>query len=345
MLKAAGLGSAAFALGAAAVDPVCRLLFSDSLCTSGAAWAGEEQPSKPLRKINLAWTPVGVCLSPVALAQQRGIFERHGLSVEFVSFGSSTEMLLEALATGKADAGVGMALRWLKPLEQGFDVKIVAGTHGGCMRVLAAKSSGVTEMSQLRGKTIGVADMASPARNFFAIQLVKLGIDIDKEIDWRVYPADILNVAADKGEIHAIAHWDPDTYRFLKTGHFVEIGSNQSGEYARRACCVIGIGGKLLREDLPAASSLTKAILAAHQSAFHNPEQVAEVYASYQPKYPREDVVAMLRSEAQDHHPIAADLKRELALYAGDLKLIRVLKPSTDPVKFAERIYADVLSA
>ena len=34
-------------------------------------------------------------------------------------------MLLEAIATGKADAGVGMALRWLKALEQGFAVKPV----------------------------------------------------------------------------------------------------------------------------------------------------------------------------------------------------------------------------
>ena len=39
------------------------------------------------------------------------------------------------------DAGLGMALRWLKPLEQGFDVKIAAGTHGGCMRVLSRANS------------------------------------------------------------------------------------------------------------------------------------------------------------------------------------------------------------
>ena len=38
------------------------------------------------------------------------------------------------------------------------------------------------------------------------------------------------------------------------------------------------------------------------------------------------------------------DLKKELALYAEELKLVSVFKPSTDTAKYAERIYADVLS-
>ena len=67
-----------------------------------------------------------------------------------------------------------MALRWLKPLEQGFDVKLTAGTHGGCMRLLAAADGPVTDLVSLKGKTIATGDMASPAKNFFSIMLAKL---------------------------------------------------------------------------------------------------------------------------------------------------------------------------
>jgi hypothetical protein len=74
-----------------------------------------------------------------------------------------------------------------------------------------------------------------------------------------------------------------------------------------------------------------------------SPEQIAEVYASYAPNYPKEDVIAMLKSQTHHHNPVGADLKREIALYAEDLKLVSVLKPSTDPVRFAERVYANVL--
>ncbi len=73
------------------------------------------------------------------------------LDVEFVNFGNSTDVLLEAIATGKADAGVGMALRWLKALEQGFDVKLTAGTHGGCLNLLTAKDFAVRRPREPEG--------------------------------------------------------------------------------------------------------------------------------------------------------------------------------------------------
>ena len=74
------------------------------------------------RKLKLAVNLNAVCLAPVVIAHGQGFFTKHNLDVELVNFGNSTEVLLEAIATGKADAGVGMALRWLKALEQGFDV-------------------------------------------------------------------------------------------------------------------------------------------------------------------------------------------------------------------------------
>ena len=55
--------------------------------------------------------------------QGEGLFRPQRPRRRLVNYAGSTDQLLEAIATGKADAGVGMALRWLKPLEQGFDVK------------------------------------------------------------------------------------------------------------------------------------------------------------------------------------------------------------------------------
>ena len=70
---------------------------------------------------------------PVAV--KRGFFTKHNLDVEFVNWAGSTDLLLEAISTGKANAGVGTILRWLKPMEQGFDVKLTAGTHGGSSEI------------------------------------------------------------------------------------------------------------------------------------------------------------------------------------------------------------------
>ncbi|MBS2887371.1 ABC transporter substrate-binding protein [Klebsiella pneumoniae] len=146
-------------------------------------------------KIKLAINKSAVCLAPVAVAEQQKIFSKYNLDVEFVNFGSSTDVLLEAIATGKADAGVGMALRWLKALEQGFDVKLTAGTHGGCLNLLTAKDSPFGGLESLKGHTIGVTDMAGPDKNFFAILLKRHGIDPISDVQWKVYPADLLSVA------------------------------------------------------------------------------------------------------------------------------------------------------
>lgn len=299
--------------------------------------------SAALKPLKLAWNTGAVCGAPVAVAKHNGFFEKHGLDVEFVNYAGTTEQLLEAIATGKADVGHGMALRWLKPLEQGFDVKITAGVHGGCMRLLAAKGGGIADLAGLKGKTIAVADLSSPAKHFFSILLSKQGIDPSRDVEWRVFPGDLLGVAVDKGEAQAVAHWDPVTYQFLKSGNLVEVATNLSGEYRNRVCCVIGVRGSLLREDKAAAAALTRAIFEAQDFTAHNPVEAAKAYQQYSPKSSLEDLAAQLSSQTHAHHPVGVDIKREIALYAEELKGVQVFKPTTDTAKFADRVYADVL--
>jgi NitT/TauT family transport system substrate-binding protein len=296
------------------------------------------------KTLTLTWNASAICTAPLPVAIDRGIFAQHGLKVELINFGSSTEQLLEGIATGKADAGIGMALRWLKPLEQGFDVKITAGTHGGCMRLLAASDSGIADLAGLRGKTIGISDMASPAKNFFAIGLTKRGVDPNKDVQWRQFPADLLGLALQKGEVQAIADGDPNIWLIRERDRLVEIASNLSDEYRNRVCCVLGVRGSLIRQDRPAATALTTALLEAADWTAHHPDEAAAVFAQYSTAS-QKDLSAMLQSHTHHHHPIGDDLKQEIALYADELKLVSVLKPSTDSAKFADKVFADVLSS
>ena len=109
--------------------------------------------------------------------------------------------------------------------------------------------------------------------------------------------------------------------------------------------CVSHVRGSLLREDKAAVKALVVGLLEASKLAADDPTETARLYfETYKPKSSVDDLVAMLKSHTHHHHPIGDALKRELALYAEELKLVQVLKPSTDPVKFAERIYGDVFS-
>jgi NitT/TauT family transport system substrate-binding protein len=296
------------------------------------------------KSLRLTWNATAICTAGVPVAQTKGFFTKRNLDVELINFGGSTDQLLEAIATGKADAGVGMALRWLKPLEQGFDVRITTGIHGGCMRLLAAPGSGITTLRDLKGKTVGVADLGSPDKNFFAIRLAGLGIDPVTEVEWKVYPSDLLAVALKKGEIQAFTGGDPLAWVLRDRDGLFEVSNNLDGEFANRTCCILGVRGSLIRDDRPAAAAVTEAILEAQDFVLQNPDEAAAIFAPYAPSAKPEQLAAMLRSHTHGHHPIGADLRKELALYTDELKGISVIKQSTNSEKFASKVYADVLS-
>jgi NitT/TauT family transport system substrate-binding protein len=345
VLIGAGIAGLAGPIGIAHALPRLReaapLLDESAICRTaapGAAAAG------PLKKLTFSWNASGVCLAPLPLAVQHGIFAKHGLDVELVNFGGSTDQLLEAIATGKSDAGVGMALRWLKPLEQGFDVKITAGTHGGCMRLLAPAGAGIDKLEDLKGKVVATADMGSPDKNFFSILLAKKGIDPVSDVEWRQYPGELLRAAVDKGEAQALTGSDPRPYLWLKDGKLKEVSSNLAEQYAHRTCCIIGVRASLLRSDKATATALTRAILEAAVHTVHNPQDAAKAFQPYAPNASLDDLKAMVSYHTHHHNPIGDALKKELALYSDELKSVSVIKPSLDTAKFADRIYADVLS-
>jgi NitT/TauT family transport system substrate-binding protein len=295
------------------------------------------------RKLKLSWNAGAVCLAPLPVAIDHGFFAKQNLDVELVNYSGSTDQLLEAIATGKSDAGLGMALRWLKLLEQGFDVKIAAGTHGGCMRVLSRTNSGVDKLADLKGKIVAVGDLAGPDKNFFSIQLAKQGIDPNQDVDWRAYPGNLLQLAVEKGEVQAFLAADPIAYLWLKDSAYKEVASNLDGEYRDRACCIVGLRGSLVREEPEVARAITQALLDAAMFTSQNPEQAAASFQPYAPKNASlDDLQAMVRYHTHHHHPVGETLKRELKAYADDLKSVSVFKASTDTAKFAERIYVDV---
>jgi NitT/TauT family transport system substrate-binding protein len=331
------IGAQAFPFRAAAPNidfsefPICKTS-SEALPLTGTP-----------RKLKLSWNAGAVCLAPLPVAIDHGFFQKQNLDVELVNYSGSTDQLLEAIATGKTDAGLGMALRWLKPLEQGFDVKIAAGTHGGCMRVLSRTNSGVDKLADLKGKIVAVGDLAGPDKNFFSIQLARQGIDPNKDVDWRAYPGNLLQLAVEKGEVQAFLASDPIAYLWLKDSAYKEVASNLDGEYKDKSCCIVGLRGSLVRDEPQVARAITQALLDAAMFSSQNPDKAAASFQPYAPKTASlEDLQAMVRYHTHHHHPVGAVLKQELKAYADDLKLVSVFKQSTDTAKFAERIYVDV---
>jgi len=340
--------AAARTFGASRISGVAALIDTAPICrvadTVAAPLAAPVilSPRKPVR---FAWSGTGVCTSSVPVALHRGYFDKHGLDVEIVNFSGAQDQMLESIATGKTDAGVSFALQWLKPLEQGLQVSFTTGVHGGCIHLLAPAKSGITQLSQLRGKTIGTTSMVSASKNFYAIQLTKLGIDPNTDVQWKAYPGEVLGLAIQKGEIDLIADADPNVNLVEKrsNGELVTINTNLDGPYRTLSCCVLGIRNSLIESDRETAAAITQAILEAAEHVANDPLDAGTVFAQYS-TVPAADLADMLRQQTHHHHPSTPALKDELVVYISDMKTIGVLKPSTDPTRFANRIYKDVLA-
>ena len=154
----------------------------------------------PAPKIRLAWTEVAACHSPLGFGVAKGIYAKHNLDVELFFQGASGQTLIQALATGKADAGAGLIGDWLKPLEQGFDVKLFVGSHGGCQRLLASEKSGVTDLAGVKGKTIATYGIGAPPQVAFQVTLAKAGIDPETDVTWKAVPFDLVGETVERGD-------------------------------------------------------------------------------------------------------------------------------------------------
>jgi NitT/TauT family transport system substrate-binding protein len=296
--------------------------------------------------IRFAYNGTGICTAAVPVALHRGYFANHNLDVEFLQLAGSTDQMLQALANDKADVGASMLLNWLKPLEQGIDIKLTTGLHGGCTRLFANKISGITDITKLKGGTIGVSSISGTPRNFFAILLADNGIDPETEVQWREFPADLLGTALQRGEVQAVADSDPAAWltQQRSNGELVEIASNLSGDYANLSCCTLGVRTSLWTKDRSAVAALTNAVRDASIHVAANPDDAAEIFSKYTPKVPVADLATMLRSHTHSHHPSGEALRQEVIKITSDLKRASIIKPSTDPVKLADRVVVDVAS-
>ncbi|ALK09842.1 NMT1/THI5 like protein [Blastochloris viridis] len=327
------------------------LLAGSALAQPAASAPAAPAVIQPSTKITIIWNPSSLCLVVVGLAQQRGIFEKHGLEVDTLNVGSDTNAILEAVALGKADATSNNILRFIKPLEAGFDVKLTAGVHAGCSYLIASRAAGITSIADLRGKRIGMADLASPNKFLYASVLKKAGIDPDNDITWRQFPADVFSLAVDKGEIDAFVDNHPNAYFVVKRsqGKLFELASNGTGELGMRTCCVLAIRGSLIRENRPAAAGLTRAFVEAALLVDGDNSLAVTAARHFAPhKASDEEIGEMIASypyDAQRGCPTGEEFRQQVLSYARDLKEVGVLKPGTDPVRFTNRVFVDLLKA
>ena len=229
------------------------LLFTGCNKDSGAA-AGSN-------KVRVGYIGL-TCEAPIFSAVEKGFFKEEGLDVSLVK--CEWANYKDVLALGGFDITHHLVMYFLKPIEQGLDVKFTGGIHRGCLRVQAWTKGDIHMIKDLRGKRIGVPGMGTPPFIFANRVLGANGIDPGKEITWRVFPAGELGLALEKGEVDAVADSEPIGSLLLADGKVRNVADQaKDAPYKDEYCCAVIVNGKFLAKNPKAAAAATRALLKA----------------------------------------------------------------------------------
>src|SRR5438270_10120575 len=216
------------------------------------------------------------CEAPIFTAVEKGFFKEQGLDASLVK--CEWANYKDVLALGGFDITHHLVMYFLKPIEQGLDVKFTAGIHRGCLRVQAPVNGKVRTIADLRGKRIGVPGMGTPPFIFANRVLGTNGIDPGKEITWKVFPAGELGLALDKGEIDDVADSEPIGSLLLAQGKVKNVADQaKDAPYKDEYCCAVIVNGKFLAANPKGAAGATRALLKAAKWVETNPAAAARL--------------------------------------------------------------------
>src|SRR5881398_1489563 len=278
------------------------------------------------------------CEAPIFTAVEKGFFKEEGLEVSLVK--CEWANYKDVLALGGFDITHHLVMYFLKPIEQGLDVKFTGGIHRGCLRVQAGANSNISKIQDLRGKRIGVPGMGTPPFIFANRVLGANGIDPGKEITWRVFPAGELGLALDKGEVDAVADSEPIGSLLVAQGKVKNVSDQaQDPPYKDEYCCAVIVNGKFLAANPKAAAGATRALLKGAKWVEANPAAAARlsVEKKYLASNPELNTVAISHLR---YVPSVSGAEAAVNSAAAEMKVAGMLSPSTNVAELGKRAFA-----
>jgi NitT/TauT family transport system substrate-binding protein len=233
-------------------------------------------------------------------------------------------------------------MMFLKPIEQGLDVKIGAGIHKGCLRVQAAPNGPINSVEDLRGKRIGCPGMGTPPFIFANRVLGAKGIDAGKEVEWRVFPAGELGLALEKGEIDALCDSEPIGSLLLAENRVKNVADQaKDAPYKDEYCCAIIVNGKFHNSHQETAAAASRALLKGAKWVSVNPRAAAQL--SVEKKYLASNPELNTKAIGNlNYIPSVSGGEKAVRTAATEMKSVGMLSPSTDIDALAKRAFTNL---
>ncbi|MDR3127342.1 MAG: ABC transporter substrate-binding protein [Tannerellaceae bacterium] len=300
----------------------------------------------PLGQVEIQGLSESACAAPTYIAKEKGFFAEEGLDVTLVSGTFETDKA--GLASGKYPVSTG-DFQFFPSIHEGLDIKLVDGLHQGCIKVLAPPWSEIEKPADLAGKRIGVDEIGGSPMAVTTVLLANVGINPISGVSWIPYPKDQLELAVEKGEVDAVALWDPFATVAERKGYIVLCDIGTDPLFAGKYCCFLFASGKQIKENPERIAALVRAFRKAAEWIAAYPDEAARISIEkgYIPADDTAFVSALLQSyKYHAHHDETTrhQAGSDAAFFVSELKKTGFLPSDIDADAFVQKLYFDVLT-
>lgn len=221
----------------------------------------------------------GLCEAPLHIAVEKGYFDKVGLNYELVRCDAAETAA--AVGSGKLEAGFGLLGKFLQPIDNGLPMRVTAGLHTGCTKVLVPGDSDIKSVADLKGKKIGVPGLGAAPAIIVKRSLAGVGVDSSPEageVEFAVFNMSDLASALQNGAVDAVAMSDPQgSVAEAEFGLRCIIDTATDDEYKDEYCCISFVTDNIAKEHPQVAKKFTKAMMEAALWVQENQDEAAKI--------------------------------------------------------------------
>ena len=230
-----------------------------------------EEPARPARpELRIGWY-LWPGWYPMAIAQDRGLFAKHGVQVKPVLYASYTSIFSD-YAAGVLDGGFGGLYELLKINVPGMKVVLVTDTSDGAEGLVALPS--IRTPQELAGKRIGIQGGLTGSEFMVTTMLRRIGLSRADVTFVHVEPESVLEQMP--GKIHAGYTWDPYLTKAVAEGNHILF---TTADIPGMIPDVLALQGRIASERPDEVRALLRAWFEAVEFWRSNPEEAADSIA------------------------------------------------------------------
>jgi NitT/TauT family transport system substrate-binding protein len=238
-----------------------------TLARAPRGFAGEQELETTTVRLTKS---AGICIAPEYVAEEF----LHAEGFTDIRYVDGPAGATEPVATGKVDFDTNYASNFVRAIDAGEPIKLLAGVMVGCFELLGNES--IRNIADLKGKSVGIQALGSNYHALLTLMAAQIGLDPVNDIHWVMDPSVKPIERFVDGKIDAFLGFppEPQDLRARHIGHVI-VNTAIDRPWSQYFCCLVAGNVDYVRAHPVATKRVLRAILKAADLCASDPARAA----------------------------------------------------------------------